>query len=141
MRIVFDTNILVSAFEFPNGRAAQALDNITMGRDTLFISQPIVEELLRIITNKFHRNDAGIRIITTWLANHARLIYPTETLAVLADEPDNRILECALSADAQVIVTGDRAMLALGEIGNTRISSLSTYLDVDNSLITSFTSL
>ena len=57
---------------------------------------------------------------------------------MLTDEPDNRILECALAADADVIVTGDRAMLALGRIGNTRIITLADYLNsVDNTLTNS----
>ena len=47
---------------------------------------------------------------------------------VLADEPDGRILECALAATARIIVTGDRAMLALGEQRGVRIISLGTYL-------------
>ena len=70
------------------------------------------------------------------MGRNARLVAPTQTLNILADEPDNRILECALAADADFIVTGDRAMLALRRVGDTRIVSLSDYLDsVDNSLI------
>ena len=55
-------------------------------------------------------------------------VEPTESLLVLADEPDNRILECALAAGAQVVVTGDRAMPAHGDCRGIRIVSLSTYL-------------
>ena len=65
-------------------------------------------------------------------------VMPTETLHILDDEPDNRILECAIASDADLIVTGDRAMLALERIENTRIVTLADYLDaVDNSLINS----
>ena len=130
MRVVFDTNILVSAFEFPEGRAAQALPKIRDYIDNLFISQPIIDELLRVLTQKFGRSHAELAELRIFLAKYGELVAPTQTLAVLADEPDNRILECALAANAPIIVTGDRAMLALGEIGNIRISSLSTYLDV-----------
>lgn len=52
----------------------------------------------------------------------------TESLTVLADEFDNRIQECALAAGAQVVLAGDRAMLAHGEYRGIRIVSLSTYL-------------
>ena len=107
----------------------------------LFISQPIIDELLRVLTDKFSWGRTALQTVIDWLTRYSRLLAPTETLAVLADEPDNRVLECALSADTQVIVTGDGAMLALSQIGNTRIISLSTYLDVDNSLIIPFTSL
>ena len=48
---------------------------------------------------------------------------------MLADEPDNRILECAVAGGADVIVTGDRAILALREYRGVRILSLSAYLD------------
>jgi predicted nucleic acid-binding protein len=47
---------------------------------------------------------------------------------VLRDEPDNRILECAVTAKARVIVTGDQAMLALGEYRGIRILSLKDFL-------------
>ncbi len=141
MNVVFDTNVFVSGFTKTEGRAGQALAKIAAGIDHLFISQLIVEELLRVLTNKFRWSSSELKGAMRWLEDNGRLIFPTETLAVLADEPDNRVLECALSADTEVIVTGDRAMLALGEIGNTRIISLSTYLDVDNPFITPSTSL
>ena len=57
------------------------------------------------------------------------IVEPAEPLTVLADEPGNRIVECALAANAQLIVTGDRAMLALGEYRGIRVVSLSAYLD------------
>ena len=47
----------------------------------------------------------------------------------MKDEPDNRILECAVAGRADVIVTGDRALLALGEYRGARIISLREYLD------------
>jgi putative PIN family toxin of toxin-antitoxin system len=137
MIVVFDTNVLVSAFEFPRGRASLILTLINTGRDTLFISQPIVDELLRVLTLKFRRNETDLQPITAWLAQFAQLIEPNANLHILADEPDNRILECAVAANANVIVTGDREMLALERIGRTRIVSLASYLDVDNSLINS----
>ena len=56
------------------------------------------------------------------------VVEPTVPLAVLAYEPDNRILKCAVEADAQMVVTGDRAMLALGKHRGIRIASLAEYL-------------
>ena len=103
--------------------------------DTLFVSQHIIDELLRVLSEKFGRNDDELAIVIAWITQNTHLVMPTETLHILADEPDNRILECALAADADLIVTGDRAMLELQSIGNTRIVSLADYLDsVDNSL-------
>ena len=138
MRVTFDTNILVSAFVFPNGRARQVLHNIRSERDSMFISYPIINELLRVLANKFGRANAELEEVRGFIIEFGHLVTPVQTLAVLADEPDNRILECALAADADVIVTGDRAVLALGRIGNTRIITLAEYLrGVDNLSINS----
>ena len=53
---------------------------------------------------------------------------PTTRLKVFRDDPDNRILECAVAGKATAIVTGDKAMLALGEYTGVRLISLSAYL-------------
>ncbi len=136
MSVVFDTNVFVSAFTRPEGRASLALERIVAEWDQLFISQPIIEELLRVLVEKFHWNRANLAMVTRWIDQNAHLVMPTETLHILADEPDNRILECAIASHADLIVTGDRAMLALETIENTRIVTLAEYLNtVDNSLI------
>ncbi len=61
--------------------------------------------------------------------NWLNSIVPRKKLAILEDEPDNRILECAATAHADVIVTGDRAMLNLKEYQEIRILSLRQFLD------------
>ena len=138
MKVIFDTNILVSAFEFPNGRAALVLLNIRSERDLMFISHPIIKELLRVLSDKFGRTEAELEGIRAFIQQFGRLVGPTETVHVLADEPDNRILECAVAANADVIVTGDRQMLALGNFRNIPILALADYLgSVDNSLVNS----
>jgi predicted nucleic acid-binding protein len=54
---------------------------------------------------------------------------PRKKLAVLDDEPDNRILECAVTGHADVVVTGDRAMLNLKKYREIRMLSLRQFLD------------
>ena len=134
MIVTFDTNILVSGFTRPEGRASQAMVNITLRNDDLFISQPIIEELLRVLDNKFNWSASALGAVSGWIARNCQVVAPVETLSVLADEPDNRILECAVAADADLIVTGDRQMLALGNFRHIRIVTLADYLEnVDNS--------
>ena len=136
MTTTFDTNVFVSGFIHTQGRAAQALRNIVAGLDLLFVSRPIIEELRRVLAEKFGWTDVDLVEVDHWFSNFARLVVPTETINILADEPDNRILECAVAANADVIVTGDRQMLALGSFRNIRILALADYLgSVDNSLV------
>ena len=123
-----DTNMLVSALTLPGGRGDQALRRIVDGEDSLALSSPILDELLSVLARKFSHDREALARVAVFLSELGEFVEPTESLAVLADEPDNRILECALAADAQVIVTGDRAMLAHGEYRSIRILSLSTYL-------------
>jgi putative PIN family toxin of toxin-antitoxin system len=59
----------------------------------------------------------------------AESVQPIDQLQVFADDPDNRILECAIAGRADAIVTGDRAMLKLGRYANVRIISLRAYLE------------
>ena len=128
MKVVFDTNVFVSALTLPDGRGDQALRKIAEGEDSLALSKQILDELLSVLARKFARNREELARVAVFLSNLGEIVEPAESLTVLADEPDNRIVECALAANAQLIVTGDRAMLALGEYQGIRIVSLSDYL-------------
>ena len=127
MKVVFDTNVFVSALTLPDGRGDQALRKIVEGEDSLALSKRILDELLSVLACKFARNREELARVAVFLSNLGEIVEPAESLTVLADEPDNRIVECALAANAQLIVTGDRAMLALGEYQGIRIISLSAY--------------
>ena len=128
MKVVFDTNVFVAALTLPGGRGDQAIRKIVEGEDSLAFSRPILDELLSVLARKFARDREELARVAVFLSNLGEIVEPVESLAVLADEPDNRILECALAANARLIVTGDRAMLALGEYRGVRIVSLGTYL-------------
>jgi uncharacterized protein len=63
-----------------------------------------------------------------FLSEIARFVKPRLKLRIVDDEPDNRILECAIAGRAESIVTGDRALLALHEFRGVRIAALRDYL-------------
>ena len=60
MKVVFDTNILVSALVFPGGRGEAALRRIIEERDQLVLSKPIIDDLLGILGRKFSRDAEGL---------------------------------------------------------------------------------
>ena len=128
MKVVFDTNVFVSALTLSGGRGDEALGRIIDGRDTLAFSKPILDELLSVLARKFARDREELARVALFLTNLGELVEPLESIGLLDDEPDNRILECALAANAEVVVTGDRAMLDLDRFESVRIVSLSTYL-------------
>lgn len=129
MRVVFDTNIFISAFAIKGGRAQEALLKVIEGRDRLLISKPIIDELLTVLARKFSRDREELARVAVFLSEIGELTYPRRKITILQDEPDNRILECAYSGQADVIVTGDQAMLKLGIFKDVRIISLRNYLE------------
>jgi putative PIN family toxin of toxin-antitoxin system len=129
MRVVFDTNILVSALVFAGGRGEAALLKAVEGHDQLLISKSIIDELLGVLARKFSRDREQLARVAVFLAGVTELVQPDEQIHVLSDEPDNRVLECAVSGNADVIVTGDREFLALDSFQGVRIVTLKDYLD------------
>src|SRR5258706_10140183 len=131
MRVVFDTNILVSALVFPGGRADIALRRIIEETDQLLLSKPILDELLGILARKFSRDAEELAHVAVFLADLSTVVKPRRKLTVLADEPDNRILECAVSGGANAIVTVDSALLQLKNFRKVQLLSLRAHLDED----------
>jgi putative PIN family toxin of toxin-antitoxin system len=129
LKVVFDTNILVSALVFPGGRGEAALRRIVEEQDQLVISKPIVDELLGILARKFARDAEELAHVAVFLSGLGILVKPRRRLRVVKDDLDNRILECAVAGRARAIITGDRALLALGEYKGVRIISLREYLN------------
>lgn len=128
MKAVFDRNIFISAFTFPGGNAGAAVLAALEGRVELFISKPIIHEVLYILSRKFDCNAEELARAGVFLSELAMPVQPRGRISVLKDEPDNRILECALAAHAEVIVTGDKAMLELHQYKDIRIVALNEFL-------------
>jgi putative PIN family toxin of toxin-antitoxin system len=130
VKIVFDTNIYISAFIIPNSKAETAIMKVVEGKDTLIISKAIINETLTVLSTKFYRDKEALSHLAVYMSEIAQIVEPYGAkLTVLKDEPDNRILECALSGKADAIVTGDKEMLKLKEFEGIRIISLREYLD------------
>lgn len=130
MRVVFDTNVLVSALVFPGGRGDEALQRILAERDSLILSKAILDELLGVLARKFARDPEELSRVAVFLGEISTLVKPARRVQVLRDDPDNRILECAAAGRADLVVTGDEAPLALGQHAGVRIVRLADYLQM-----------
>jgi putative PIN family toxin of toxin-antitoxin system len=127
VRVVFDTNIFVSALARPGGRAEHALVRVIEGRDIIILSKTIILETLSVLSRKFGKDKEELRV-AVFLSDIAQLVEPKRKIRILPDEPDNRILECAFEGKANIIVTGDHAMLKLDRYEGIQITSLIEYL-------------
>jgi putative PIN family toxin of toxin-antitoxin system len=125
---VFDTNILVSALVFPGGQGDDALRRIIDGMDQLAMSKAILDELLEVLGRKFARDAEELAHVAVFVCELALVVAPRRRLRVVKDDPDNRILECAIAGRADAIVTGDKALLALKNFKDIPVVTLRSYL-------------
>ncbi len=132
MRVVLDTNVLISALAFPGSKPDQILSRIRRGEIDLFISSFILSELDRVLREKFRLTKKEAQDRVNAVSSIAHLVEPTERIQVVtAKDDDNRILECAIEAQADFLVTGDKEhLLPLGSLRDTRIISPSEFVNL-----------
>lgn len=128
MLVVFGTNIYVSAFAIPGGRAEEAYLKAVHSRFEPFTSVAILTETAGVLQTKFEWMEDRIRQVIQDISLTATVLRPRPTLHLLKDEPDNRILECAQASQAECIVTGDHHLLSLKRYESTTIISLADFL-------------
>lgn len=84
------------------------------GRFRLITSPALLVELARALRQKFQLPEAEITAYVKQIARRSTVVRPPVALTVIEDEPDNRVLECAVAGGADLIVSGDRHLLRLG---------------------------
>lgn len=128
MKIVFDTNIFISAFVIPGSKAEEAYLHALKKDFTLYSSVAILTETAQKLREKFGWQEDRITALLKAIAKVAIVIKTEPHLHLLADEPDNRVLECSEAAGADFIVTGDQHLLFLKRFQNSNVIGLSDFL-------------
>lgn len=128
MKVVFDTNVYVSAFLVPGSHGEEAFLLANRRQFTLYTSIEILTETARVLRIKFGQEDVDIKTALKLIARAAKVIRPSARVNILRDSPDNRILECAKEAEADLVVTGDRDILKLKTFERTSIIRLIDFL-------------
>jgi putative PIN family toxin of toxin-antitoxin system len=129
-KAVFDTNIYISAMITKGGNAEQAWLLAVEGEIDVYTSVPIMMELAGKLREKFHWDDSRIKAAVRHVTRIAEVVKPDIELKILADNPDNRILECAQCAGAEFIVTGDKHLLNLVFFEGIKIMTLSEFIEM-----------
>lgn len=130
MKVVFDTNIYISAFVIPGGNAEKAFIHAIDGDFELCTSVAILTELARKLHKKFGWEEEKIAQLIMSISSLATALKITPWLKIVSDDPDNRILECALKAPADFVVTGDKHLLKLRSYGDFEIIKLADFLSI-----------
>ena len=130
MKVVFDTNIFISAFLIPGSQGEEAYLHAMKGNFNLFSSVAILTEMAQKLREKFGWQKDKITRLLKAISKVAVVLKTKTHIHLLADDPDNRILECAIAVKADFIVTGDKHLLSLKHFQNIRILKLSNFLEV-----------
>lgn len=124
LRIVFDTNILLSGVVF-GGTPADCVELARSGQIEGLTCREILDELAEKLGEKFDQSDEDVAETVSELLEFLQVIaIPHELHGACPDPDDDKILECAVIGNATHIVTGDRRhLLPLGSYSGVRIVS------------------
>ena len=125
MIVVLDANVVVSSY-LSGGPPAEVMRRWESRAFEVVASSAILAEYDRVLRythlRRIHRlDDPAIETDIRRLRKSAILVEPTQRLAVVQDETDNRFLECAVEGDADLIVSGDRHLLNVGTYQGIRV--------------------
>jgi putative PIN family toxin of toxin-antitoxin system len=139
LRVVLDTNIIVSALLTDQGLPALILDLAISRRIQLFYSQALMSEYEEVLSRR--RFDFPPKKVKKTLAEIKRAgidIFPTQTIILITEDPkDNRILEASQTAQAHYIITGNRKHFPFQKFKKTRIVSPREFLEREGNLASS----
>jgi putative PIN family toxin of toxin-antitoxin system len=115
LRVVLDTNVIVSAVLLAGSVPRQAFDK-ALDEGSILMSVPTVLELVEVLhrdeLNKYLLEEERMRFLVA-LLKETELVEITETITVCRDSDDDKTLELAVSGNADRIVTGDKDLLVL----------------------------
>jgi putative PIN family toxin of toxin-antitoxin system len=121
-KAVFDTNILVSAW-FWEGNESKLIESVEEGFIHGYRSKQLIEELCRALRYpKLDLSQDEVESIHSYYLLIFKIVSPKQTINIIQEDPsDNMVLECALEAEAEYIVSGDHHLMNMGEFRGAKI--------------------
>ena len=118
MRLVVDTGVLVSALIRRQGTTEEVLRALRDGRFIIIYSTPILVEIIDVLgraafRTKYHIESEDITALVNLVRLRGELVVPKVQVTKCRDPKDNKFLEAALAAQADVLVSGDEDLLVL----------------------------
>ena len=136
IKVVLDTNVVVSAYLVPAGKPAEILSLARNGKLHIFLSREIVDEIKQTLLSpklkKIHRNTPNqIGLFIRAFSKVATVTPGEKSVDFIKDDPDdNKILTCALEGRVDYIVSGDHHLTDLKSFQGISIVNPHTFLQV-----------
>ena len=118
LRVVLDTNVLVSGLVYPIGIPGRILNAWHQGGLSLVLSRYILDEMVRVLPrlSRIRLNESEIRDLADSFMLMAEIVDPGATSdETLRDPADQQVLATLLTANAGYLITGDKDLLALAD--------------------------
>lgn len=121
MKVVLDTNVIVSGILVPDGPPGMIVDLWAKGELTVVVSQLLIEEYLEVLLRPKFQKVGTVAERQALLREFLQLdntvfVYPGLQINVIEDDPeDNHVLECAAEGEVQYIISGDDHLSSVKE--------------------------
>ena len=131
MRIVYDTNALISATIWKSSFAYKSLHSALEKDEKIIISTEIIEEYSEVLVKDFKYTQTKAEDLIMVILYLFFLVYPKIKFDAVKDDPDdNIVLECAVEGNADYIVTMDNHLLKLKEFKGIKIITPKEFLEI-----------
>jgi uncharacterized protein len=109
LRLVIDTNVLVSAALNPDGLQRTTILIAITKPARLYVSSPILEEYAGVLARPHLKIRKGLRLqLLQLIENSSHIVVPSRRLDVAGDPDDNIFLECADKAGGDYLITSNQ---------------------------------
>lgn len=123
IKVVFDSNVYLAALKPDSYAHIQLKRSQPNGPYQLFLSPEILLEIRDKLEVKFGFSVVESAKFIDMVMLYVKLVQPTQRITgVLKDKDDHKVLECAMAAKAELIITADRGLLKLKEYNGTKIA-------------------
>ena len=129
-KAVIDTNVFIAAYFKSTGTCAKVIDLWTAKVFQLAVSDEILDEYEEVLLRKGISPNL-VKDLNTAILQSAVYVTPSKRIRLINDDPeDNKFLECAESAEAKYIISGDMHLKKLGRYKSTYIISPQQFLQI-----------
>ena len=129
MKIVIDTNVIVSGIFF-NGKPRELLSECFNGKYGIVCTEEIFLEYIETIEKLIEKyNKNAVKEIIYILLNNITIIENINNGKYSRDPDDDKFINCAKSAEAKYIITGDNDLLVLGTVDRIKLITVSDFLN------------
>jgi uncharacterized protein len=129
--VVLDTNVWISALQFAKayGTPTRALEK-AMSEDVIASCDEIEQEILRVLTEEFCWDHNRAHVALDLVLARSIRVKLQGTVKKCRDPHDDKFLECAALAEADLLIAGDKDLLSLYSYAGTRIITPAEYLRI-----------